>query len=91
MDNPNFDSPHFDSNPMYNNQYDPDGYDQHDYDMGDYDHNGTDYGGSQVIFDSKLCFLFFSLMIYTSCYCIRNRARIRTVSYTHLRAHETLR
>ena len=76
---------HFDSNPMYNNQYDPDGYgpdgyDPDGYDPNDYDpnnYNGTGYGGTQFLLDSKICYLFIGVILYTSCYCIRIRYGIR--------------
>ena len=72
------DHPQFDHREIYEpNSYDTHDYDPNGYDPNDYNYNETGYGGTQFLLDSKLYFLLIGVMIYTSCFCLRSRSRIR--------------
>ena len=74
------DHPQFDHHEIYDqngNGYNPDEYESGGYNSNDYNYNGTGYGGTQFLLDSKICYLFIGVILYTSCCFLRNRSRIR--------------
>ena len=76
------DHPQFDHHEIYDqngNGYNPDEYENGGYGYGsnEYNYNGTGYGGTQFLLDSKICYLFIGVILYTSCCFLRNRSRIR--------------